>query len=136
MKWNQVVEEAVEVCQAVLTNMKMSAKMFMGRVKTIIALSKNDKKATKGLVKFVIKQIQPDVSNSPIAPVVPIQTKSELEINKEEIRNMIPLLKRIYIDEATRDLFPVVMKEGATIIMTPDFIEFLEKVSSEKSVVE
>ncbi len=101
--------------------------MFVARINMILNRSKTDKKKEKLMTKFFIEQIHPKTD----AYVPPVQSVSELETNREAIRNMVPLLKRIYIDEATRDLFPVVMKEGATIIMTPDFIEFLEKVSSE-----
>ena len=114
------MKQAVEKFQVILTNMKLKAKTFMKKMQDIVNNPKSDRVKYGQVSKLVLSQ-------------VPHQNNLEVIVNKDIIKKVIPILKQIYIDSSTRDLFYlVVANPNAQITYTADFIEFLEKVTEDK----
>ncbi len=125
----------VVVFQSILNNMMLKTKTFLKKVKEIVDDSKDNRVKYRLLNRLFDRQFPtpPSVPVKDGVPVVQPVVVSEFEKNREALRDIVPVLKRIYIDSATREIFPTVMGNSeATMMITADFIEFLEKVTKDK----
>lgn len=110
----------LERARVFIVNMKLKAKTFVKKVQVIVNSDASNKKKSNQLDRLFMHQISP-------------KTGLDVIENRDDLKKIIPVLKKIYIDPSTREAFSLVVNNiNAQITNTADFIDFLEKVSEEK----